>query len=34
MDQRQTEMRELVEKLNAASEAYYAKDEGLLSYLE
>lgn len=34
MDQRQTEMRELVEKLNAASEAYYAKDEELMSNLE
>lgn len=34
MDQRQTEMRELVEKLNAASEAYYARDEELMSNLE
>ena len=34
MDQRQTEMRELVDKLNAASEAYYAKDEELMSNLE
>lgn len=34
MDQRQTEMRELVEKLNAASEAYYAKDEEMMSNLE
>lgn len=34
MDQRQKEMRELVDKLNAASEAYYAKDEELMSNLE